>query len=62
MWQELAALEDMTLDGNLFYLLSELNRTLVSFAQLIDEHLCSAFELPVIAINTMNTIEWTPVK
>ena len=62
MWQELAALEQMLFDGDVFMHLDELNNTLRYISHIIDEQICSSFELPVIAINTMDTVDWTPVK
>ena len=62
LWQELSALEQLTLYGDVFWHLSELSKSLVSVSQTIDEHLCSQFELPVIAINSMDTIELIPVS
>jgi hypothetical protein len=62
LWQELNALEKMGLSGDAFWHLGELDKTLVYISHLIDEQLCSSFELPVIAVNTMDTVDWTPVK
>lgn len=62
LWQELSALKQMGFAGDVFWRLEELDKSLVYVSHLIDEHLCSAFELPVIAINTMDTVDCTPVK
>jgi hypothetical protein len=62
LWQELAALKQMGFAGDAFWRLEELDKTLVYVSHLVDEQLCSSFELPVIAINTMDTVDWTPVK
>ena len=62
LWQELTALEKMGFAGETFWRLGELDKTLIYVSHLIDEQLCSAFELPVIAINAMDTVDWMPVK
>jgi hypothetical protein len=62
MWQDLAALEQMPFDGAVFAHVDEISSALRHISYIVDEQISSAFELPVIAINTMDTVDWTPVK